>query len=92
MMMMFLMMTTMFDDDRDDHYHLGDHLGQMEEAVELTHRVKHRRDVCFSQVPNIIIALSLLLSGLSSSLVLQAGCMGWDWITGWSDIKSSSKC
>ena len=23
---------------------------QMEEAVELTHRVKHRRDVCFSQV------------------------------------------
>ena len=58
MMMMFLMMTTMFDDDRDDHYHLG----QMEEAVELTHRVKHRRDVCFSQVPNIIVALSLLLS------------------------------
>ena len=31
--------------DGDDH-----HYTQMEEAVELTHRVKHRRDVCFSQV------------------------------------------
>ena len=34
-----------YDDKNDDH-----HYTQMEEAVELTHRVKHRRDVCFSQV------------------------------------------
>jgi len=37
-------------------------LQQMEEAVELTHRVKHRRDVCFSQ------ALTSLVSALMSRL------------------------